>query len=341
MPPRLKALRLASAIVQRPTTACNISAHFRAPAQQRSASILSSLSDTKGAYSKKIRKGRGPSSGKGKTAGRGTKGQHAHGKVPAGFQGGQTPLSITKPPRGRDKYNPFKVEMSPINLDRIQSWIDQGRIDISKPITMKELNKSRCLHGVKRHGVKLLSRNADQLTSAIHIVVSRASATAIARIEALGGSVTTRFYSPTSIKRVLKGESHPIISLKADVALIERGAAYKAPTGPPTGLIPPSVIESLKAAQADPDTPVEVRHAALRAVMAQVGQRYPYRLPDATARKDIEYYRDPAHRGYLMHTVKDGDSPSLFFKMPGEAKDRKGQTARRAAAKASAENRLF
>jgi large subunit ribosomal protein L15 len=105
MPPRLKALRLASSIVRRPTT-CPISVPFLAPAQQRSASILSSLSDTKGAYSKKIRKGRGPSSGKGKTAGRGTKGQHAHGKVPAGFQGGQTPLSITKPPRGRDKHNP-------------------------------------------------------------------------------------------------------------------------------------------------------------------------------------------------------------------------------------------
>lgn len=48
--------------------------------------------------------------------------------------------------------------MSPINLDRIQSWIDQGRLDPSKPITMKELAKSRCLHGVKRHGVKLLAK---------------------------------------------------------------------------------------------------------------------------------------------------------------------------------------
>jgi hypothetical protein len=52
----------------------------------------------------------------------------------------------------------FKVEMSPVNLDRIQSWIDQGRIDPNVPITMKELAKSRCLHGVKRHGVKLLAR---------------------------------------------------------------------------------------------------------------------------------------------------------------------------------------
>jgi large subunit ribosomal protein L15 len=48
--------------------------------------------------------------------------------------------------------------MSPVNLDRIQSWIDQGRLDPSKPITMKELHKSRCIHGVKRHGVKLLAR---------------------------------------------------------------------------------------------------------------------------------------------------------------------------------------
>lgn len=47
--------------------------------------------------------------------------------------------------------------MSPLNLDRLQQWIDQGRIDPSQPITMKELHKSRCLHGVK-DGVKLLAR---------------------------------------------------------------------------------------------------------------------------------------------------------------------------------------
>lgn len=47
--------------------------------------------------------------------------------------------------------------MSPLNLDRLQQWIDQGRIDPSRPITMKELHQSRCLHGVK-DGVKLLAR---------------------------------------------------------------------------------------------------------------------------------------------------------------------------------------
>jgi large subunit ribosomal protein L15 len=75
--------------------------------------------------------------------------------------------------------------------------------------------------------------------------------------------------------------------------------------------------------------------------MAKVGEKYRYRLPDATGRKDIEYYRDPAHRGYLAYTVKEGESPSLFFKPPGEGKDKKRQSARRDAAKASADNRLF
>lgn len=79
----------------------------------------------------------------------------------------------------------------------------------------------------------------------------------------------------------------------------------------------------------------------MAAIMQQVSEQYRYRLPDATARKDIEYYRDPAHRGYLAYRLKEGESPSLFFKPPGEAKDRKKQSARRDAAKASADNKLF
>lgn len=68
--------------------------------QTRNAHILASISDTPGAYNKRIRKGRGPASGKGKTAGRGHKGQKARGKVPAGFNGGQTPLEIVRGKRG-------------------------------------------------------------------------------------------------------------------------------------------------------------------------------------------------------------------------------------------------
>lgn len=82
-------------LLQRP---CTTVASFLVPfvhLQARAASILSSLSDNPGAYHKKIRRGRGPASGKGKTSGRGQKGQKARGKVPKQFNGGQTPEAIT------------------------------------------------------------------------------------------------------------------------------------------------------------------------------------------------------------------------------------------------------
>lgn len=173
-------------------------------------------------------------------------------------------------------------------------------------------------------------QNPEVLTTPINIVVSRASAEAIARIEALGGTVTTRFYSPTSIKRVLRGDSHPTISLDASADLIAKSAAAT------PALIPSPILSALAASTADAD-----RKEALSAVMRQLSSKYKYRLPDATGRKDIEYYRDPAHRGYLAYTLNEGDSPSLFFKPPREAKDKKKQTAKRNAAKVSAENRLF
>jgi large subunit ribosomal protein L15 len=83
----------------RPSSAPNFFCQLLAP-QVRHASILGTLSDVPEAYNKRIRRGRGPSSGKGKTSGRGHKGQKQHGKVPAGFQGGQTPLEIVHGERG-------------------------------------------------------------------------------------------------------------------------------------------------------------------------------------------------------------------------------------------------
>ena len=68
--------------------------------QIRPASILSSLSENPSSYKTPIKRGRGPSSGKGKTSGRGHKGQRQHGKVPRGFNGGQTPLEVVKGVRG-------------------------------------------------------------------------------------------------------------------------------------------------------------------------------------------------------------------------------------------------
>jgi len=104
MPPRLPLTNVARCCTA-PTAPIStappfISLFAALSVQTRSASILSSLSDNPGAYSKRIRKGRGPSSGYGKTAGRGTKGQNAHGKVKPWFQGGQTPLIFSHGRKG-------------------------------------------------------------------------------------------------------------------------------------------------------------------------------------------------------------------------------------------------
>lgn len=195
--------------------------------------------------------------------------------------------------------------MSPINVNRIQAWIDAGRLDPSQPITLKELGSSRCIHGIK-DGVKLLARGAGDLTSPINIVVSRASAAAIEAVEKAGGSVTTRFYSKTAITRVRRGLSDPINSLQSRPLALGEAAASLSETG-----------------------------------VAQ-GKKFAYRLPDATSRKDIEYYRDPAHRGYLSYMVEEGHGPSLFFKTPGMGRMHKRKiTAKDGKTVAKGENRIW
>jgi len=242
--------------------------------QTRSASILASLSDNAGAYNKRIRKGRGPSSGKGKTSGRGQKGLKARHSINPYFQGGQTPLIVS---HGRKGFiNQFAPEMTELNLDRLQKWIDDGRIDPTKQITPRELYLSGIIGRSFKDGIKLLARGKEDLKTPIDITVSRASAAAIEAIEKVGGRIITRYYTKEALKRLVKGKS-----LHTNQPL---------PTGP-------EHVESVLA---------QVRSA----------DKHYYRLPDPTSREDIEYYRDPAHRGYLSHTLQKGESPSLYFKVP-------------------------
>ncbi|BFZ64361.1 hypothetical protein YB2330_005504 [Saitoella coloradoensis] len=89
-------------------------------------SLLGDLSNVPSSYSKKIRRGRGPGSGKGKTAGRGTKGQKARsGKgMRVGFEGGQTPITRLFPKVGFHNVN--SLDLAPLNLNRLQMWIKNG-----------------------------------------------------------------------------------------------------------------------------------------------------------------------------------------------------------------------
>jgi large subunit ribosomal protein L15 len=71
-------------------------------------------------------------------------------------------------------------------------------------------------------------------------------------------------------------------------------------------------------------------------------RKYPYRLPDPTSRKDLEYYRDSAHRGYLSHMVEEGHGPSLFFKTPGAGRvDRNKVTSKGGKSLTKSENRVW
>lgn len=203
-------------------------------------------------------------------------------------------------------------EMTPLNLSRVQRWIADGRLDPSKPISIYDLKRSGCLSGVK-DGVKLLARETPEAPFAtpIQIIVSRASASAISAVEKAGGQVVTRYYSGSSLARVMKQEVHPYYSLQSQPL-----APLPAATG---------VTGEGASAAATQDATLE---AEKRAVM----DNFKYRLADATSRKDIEYYQDAANRGYLSHLVPGGHGPNLFFKQTGVAK--KGKTQRKGAAKA-------
>lgn len=165
---------------------------------------LSALADNPGAHARRHRKGRGEGSGMGKYATRGMKGakSRAGGGVKRGFEGGQSPLWRKSPKFG---YMPAMLDtpMEPVNLQKLQLWIDSGRLDASRPITMKHLVDAGLLSTV-RHGVKLLAGGADRFAAKIDIEASQVSLAAAQAIEAAGGSVKSVYYSPLALRSHLK-----------------------------------------------------------------------------------------------------------------------------------------
>ena len=146
---------------------------------------LSDIADNAGSRKKRMRVGRGIGSGKGKTAGRGGKGQTARSGVRIkGFEGGQMPLHRRLPKRGFN--NIFRLEFSEINLDRLQEAVDSKLIDAKETVTAESLVKAGVLRR-SRDGVRLLGRG--ELKAKLNIEVHGASKPAIAAVEKAGGSV--------------------------------------------------------------------------------------------------------------------------------------------------------
>jgi len=147
---------------------------------------LNEIKDNDGARKNPMRIGRGIGSGKGKTGGRGGKGQTARtGVAIAGFEGGQTPLHRRLPKIGFNK--PNRLRFCEITLGRLQTAIDAKKLDASKGIIDGAALKAS---GVVRHlrdGVRLLGTG--KLTAKVQLKLAGATASAIKAVEAAGGTV--------------------------------------------------------------------------------------------------------------------------------------------------------
>lgn len=145
---------------------------------------LNELKDNEGATKNRTRIGRGIGSGKGKTGGRGVKGQKSRSGVSInGFEGGQMPIYRRLPKRGFK--NPFAKEFAVVNLDTIQKAVDAGKLTASAIDLAALLNAG--IISKELDGVRLLARGA--ITSGVTISVNSASKAAVAAVEKAGGKV--------------------------------------------------------------------------------------------------------------------------------------------------------
>ncbi|SRR5258707_1359486 len=147
---------------------------------------LSELADRPGARKTRRRVGRGIGSGRGKTGGRGVKGQKARSGVAVkGFEGGQMPLHRRLPKRGFN--NIFRKTYNEVNLGRVQEAVDAGKLDAAATVDVAALVKSGILRRAK-DGVRLLG--GGELTAKLAFTVAGASKSAVAAVEKAGGTVT-------------------------------------------------------------------------------------------------------------------------------------------------------
>ena len=164
---------------------------------------LNDIRDNDGARHRKMRVGRGIGSGKGKTAGRGQKGQKSREGVSIkGFEGGQMPLHMRLPKRGFN--NPFAKDHAEVNLGQVQKLVDAGTLSSGGTIDHAALKAAGIARGGK-HGVRLLAKGA--FDAKLSFRVAGASAAAKAAVEAAGGTVEVIEVVPAAEKAAAKKNS--------------------------------------------------------------------------------------------------------------------------------------
>lgn len=157
---------------------------------------LNEIKDNDGARKSRMRVGRGIGSGKGKTGGRGQKGQTSRSGVSiAGFEGGQMPLHMRIPKRGFN--NPFGKDYDIVNLGMIQKFIDAGKLPTDGTVDQAALRAAGLSRGGK-DGVRLLAKG--EMTAKVNFAVAGASKSAVEAIEKAGGKVDIIAPRPKYVK---------------------------------------------------------------------------------------------------------------------------------------------
>lgn len=183
---------------------------------------LNQLRDNPGARKARKRVGRGNASGHGGTAGRGHKGQKSRSGVSLlGFEGGQMPLYRRLPKRGFK--NPFRKKFVAVNIGSIQSAVDRGKLDASKPVNEEALQAAGLFK--RRHdGVRLLAKG--EIKAKLTIEVAGASETAKAAVAAAGGKVVVTGSEDAKVRKAEMAERYA--AKKAEkLAKAERAASGK------------------------------------------------------------------------------------------------------------------
>ncbi len=165
---------------------------------------LNQIADNAGARKKRMRVGRGIGSGKGKTGGRGGKGQTARSGVRIkGFEGGQMPLHRRLPKRGF-RNTPFAIKLNEVNIGKVQAAIDAGQLDAKGTVDAEAMVKAGLMRRAKA-GVKLLGNG--ELKAKVAFAVYGASKSAVEAIEKAGGSVKLLAPAPEAEDAEPKGKN--------------------------------------------------------------------------------------------------------------------------------------
>jgi large subunit ribosomal protein L15 len=197
---------------------------------------LHDLKPAEGSRKDRIRVGRGIAAGKGKTAGRGTKGQKARagGSIPPWFEGGQTPLHM-RIPKLRGFKNRFKIAYEVVNVGAISALVERGAFEVEAPSgkakakpTQVTINQDilRAVGLVRTLNKPLKILGAGELTAPLFIVADAFTASARAKIEAAGGSVNV-LEIPTTVTPALKPAA-------ADATAATAATTVAAPAAKPT-----------------------------------------------------------------------------------------------------------